>query len=140
MPSARTNRSTEERTLPAPGGDGNGLVLTSTAVTEASDRSSRAAPTPRVGRSSPSCGARPAIQGFANADNLRAFSFVGCPTVQQIMELTAESARTDFLMDTNGIDPWGMPYQVECDPDKVHVFSTGPDKQAGTADDIRWKH
>jgi hypothetical protein len=76
----------------------------------------------------------------SNADNLRAFGFVGCPTVQQIMVLTPESARTDLLMDTNGIDPWGTPYQVECDPDKVHVFSMGPDRRAGTADDIRWPH
>jgi len=77
----------------------------------------------------------------SNADNLRAFGFVGCPTVQQIMELTTpEYARTSLLMDTNGIDPWGTPYQVECDPDKVHVFSMGPDKRAGTADDIRWPH
>jgi hypothetical protein len=77
----------------------------------------------------------------SSADNLRYFGFSGCPTVQQIMELTTpESARADLLMDTNGIDPWGTPYQVECDPDKVHVFSMGPDKRAGTADDIRWKH
>lgn len=77
----------------------------------------------------------------SNADNLRYQGFSRCPTVQQIMELTTpESARSDLLMDTNGIDPWGTPYQVECDPDKVHVFSMGPDKQAGTADDIRWKH
>jgi hypothetical protein len=76
----------------------------------------------------------------SSADNLRYLGFSGCPTVQQIMDLTTpEYARTSLLMDTNGIDPWGTPYQVECDPDKVHVFSMGPDKQAGTADDIRWK-
>lgn len=76
----------------------------------------------------------------AAALQLRHEGFDGCPTVQQIMELTTpESARTDLLMDTTGIDPWGTPYQVECDHDKVHVFSMGPDKQAGTADDIRWK-
>ena len=77
----------------------------------------------------------------SSAENLRLLGFAGCPTVQQIMDLTTpESARTDLLMDTNGIDPWGTQYQVECDHDKVHVFSMGPDKQAGTADDIRWKH
>jgi len=75
----------------------------------------------------------------SNAANLRYLGFAGCPTVQQILELTPEPARTDMLMDTNGIDPWGTPYQIECDRDKVHVFSMGPDKQAGTADDIRWK-
>ena len=75
----------------------------------------------------------------SSADNLRYLGFSGCPTVQQIMDLTTpEYARTSLLMDTNGIDPWGTPYQVECDRDKVHVFSLGPDKQAGTADDIRW--
>lgn len=77
----------------------------------------------------------------SNADNLRAFGFAGCPTVQQVLELTTpESARTDLLADTNGIDQWGTPYQIECDHDRVHVFSLGPDRRAGTADDIRWKH
>ena len=76
----------------------------------------------------------------SSAENLRYLGFSGCPTVQQIMDLTTpEYARTSLLMDTNGIDPWGTPYQVECDPDNVHVFSMGPDKHAGTADDIRWK-
>jgi type II secretion system (T2SS) protein G len=74
----------------------------------------------------------------SNAANLRHFGFAGCPTVQQVLELTPEPARTDMRLDTNGIDPWGTPYQVECDHQKVHVFSMGPDKQAGTADDIRW--
>ena len=76
----------------------------------------------------------------SSAENLKIFGFIGCPTVQQIMDLTTpEYARTSLLMDTNGIDPWGTPYQVECEEDKVHVFSMGPDKRAGTADDIRWK-
>jgi len=74
----------------------------------------------------------------SNAANLRYLGFDGCPTVQQVLELTPEPARTDMLMDTNGIDPWGTPYQIECDHDKVHVWSMGPDKQAGTPDDIRW--
>lgn len=74
----------------------------------------------------------------SNAANLRYLGFAGCPTVQQVLELTPEPARTDMLMDTNGIDPWGTPYQIECDHDKVHVSSMGPDKQAGTSDDIRW--
>ena len=76
----------------------------------------------------------------SNAENLRIFGGVQCPTVQQVMDLTREPARTDLKKDTNGVDPWGTPYQVECDPYGVHVFSLGPDKQAGTADDIRWKH
>ena len=76
----------------------------------------------------------------SNAENLRLFGGVYCPTVQQIMELTPEPARTFLRMDTNGIDPWGTPYQVACDHDKVRVSSMGPDKQAGTADDIHWPH
>ena len=76
----------------------------------------------------------------SNASNLRAFGFAGCPTVQQVMELTPEPARTDLRKDTNGIDPWGTPYQIECDHDRVQVFSMGPDKRAGTADDIRYKY
>jgi hypothetical protein len=77
----------------------------------------------------------------SSAANLRALGVALCPTVQQIMDLTTpEYARTSLLMDTNGIDPWGTPYQVECDPNKVHVFSMGPDKRPGTADDIRWRH
>lgn len=75
----------------------------------------------------------------SNAENLRLFGGVWCPTVQQILDLTPEPARTFLLSDTNGIDPWGTPYQIECDQDKVRAFSMGPDKQPGTADDIRWK-
>jgi hypothetical protein len=74
-----------------------------------------------------------------NALNLRASGFAGCPTVQQVIELTPEPARTDLRADTNGIDRWGTPYQIECDHDQLHVFSMGPDKRAGTADDISWK-
>jgi hypothetical protein len=66
----------------------------------------------------------------SNAANLRYLGFAGCPTVQQVLELTPEPARTDMLMDTNGIDPWGTPYQIECDHDKVHVFFHGA-RQAG---------
>ena len=33
-------------------------------------------------------------------------------------------------------DPWGSPYRVECRSDGVHVFSAGPDREPGTADDI----
>jgi general secretion pathway protein G len=38
-------------------------------------------------------------------------------------------------------DPWGREYTLKCpgtgDPDGVDVMSTGPDRQEGTADDIK---
>ena len=34
------------------------------------------------------------------------------------------------------LDPWGTPYQIRCDLDHVRVFSMGPDRKAGTEDDI----
>ena len=38
-------------------------------------------------------------------------------------------------------DPWGTDYTLKCpgtgDPDGVDVISTGPDRQEGTADDIK---
>lgn len=38
-------------------------------------------------------------------------------------------------------DPWGKEYTLKCpgtgDPDGVDVTSTGPDRQEGTADDIK---
>ncbi|MGC4087938.1 MAG: hypothetical protein QM756_08580 [Polyangiaceae bacterium] len=63
--------------------------------------------------------------------------FVGCPTVQQVIALTKEPARSELTLETNGIDRWGTPYQVECDVDRLRAFSVGADKKAGTADDIR---
>jgi type II secretory pathway pseudopilin PulG len=37
-------------------------------------------------------------------------------------------------------DPWGRPFSIVCpgqkDPDSADVTSSGPDKQAGNADDI----
>lgn len=34
------------------------------------------------------------------------------------------------------IDPWGVPYVVACDGPNTKALSVGPDKKAGTVDDI----
>lgn len=75
----------------------------------------------------------------AAALQLKYEGFVGCPTVQQVLDLTGEPGRSSLLAETTGIDPWGTPYQFECDHDQVHAFSMGPDKRRGTADDINWE-
>lgn len=41
------------------------------------------------------------------------------------------------LTDHNGIDPWGMPYQLEQIGDTLYVVSPGPDTTLNTADDIK---
>jgi general secretion pathway protein G len=72
----------------------------------------------------------------AAALQLLADGFSGCPTVQQVLELNKEPWKSELAQETNGIDPWGAPYQIVCEQAQVLVFSLGPDKQAGTADDI----
>jgi hypothetical protein len=72
----------------------------------------------------------------ASALQLRFDGFNGCPTVQQVLDLTREPAKSELQRETNGVDTWGTPLQLECDADQVRVFSAGPDKQARTADDI----
>jgi type II secretion system (T2SS) protein G len=67
---------------------------------------------------------------------LLADGFAGCPTVQQVLELSAEPSRTELRKETTGLDPWGAPFQVQCDREHVRVFSMGPDKLPGTTDDI----
>jgi general secretion pathway protein G len=67
---------------------------------------------------------------------LLADGFTGCPTVQQVLELNKEPWKSELAQETNGMDPWGAPYQIRCDQGQILVFSLGPDKQAGTADDI----
>ena len=67
---------------------------------------------------------------------LLADGFTGCPTVQQVLELNKEPWKSELAQETNGMDPWGAPYQILCDQGEIVVFSVGPDKQAGTADDI----
>jgi hypothetical protein len=68
---------------------------------------------------------------------LWADGFAGCPTVRQVLELNLELLESELRKETTGIDPWGTPYQIQCDRDHVLVFSLGPDKRAGTADDIK---
>jgi prepilin-type N-terminal cleavage/methylation domain-containing protein len=55
----------------------------------------------------------------------------GCPTFESLVEhdiLDEASPRKD---------PWGNPWRIECDGLKVTVSTNGPDRQPGTADDIR---
>ncbi len=45
------------------------------------------------------------------------------------------------LLEEIGADPWGRPYQIECEGPlaAAHVTSAGPDRVHGTADDLtRW--
>jgi hypothetical protein len=62
--------------------------------------------------------------------------FTGCPTVHQVLELTTEPAKSELQREITGSDPWGTPFQIRCQRERVRVFSMGPDKLAGTADDI----
>lgn len=67
---------------------------------------------------------------------LLADGFAGCPTVQQVLELASEPAKSELQKETTGFDPWGTPFQIHCDGERVRVFSIGSDKLTGTADDI----
>jgi len=53
-----------------------------------------------------------------------------CPTVQTLI------AEKELDAETGGEDPWGSPFELSCSGDDVAVSSPGPDKQAGTEDDI----
>ena len=59
----------------------------------------------------------------------------GCP--KGIEELIGQGE----LSKSDAKDPWGAPYIFRCpgtqDPEGVDVYSFGPDKVDGTADDIR---
>lgn len=50
---------------------------------------------------------------------------------------SVEQLKADGMLSStsNTIDPWGSPYTLRCAPDPI-VTSLGPDKKAGTADDI----
>jgi general secretion pathway protein G len=41
------------------------------------------------------------------------------------------------LLSENPIDPWGTPYILSIEENKLVVISAGPDRQEGTMDDIR---
>jgi len=54
-----------------------------------------------------------------------------CPTVNQV--------RDDGGLDTNSSieDAWGSLYVIECTSNTTTALSYGPDRKAGTSDDIR---
>ncbi len=69
-----------------------------------------------------------AAELYQNLDSADAL----CPTVKNLVESKKLDAnKTD--------DPWGTPYRIECETsgNVSHVYSSGKDKQEGTADDIR---
>ncbi len=54
-----------------------------------------------------------------------------CPTAELLRDKKQIDAASKI------VDPWEMPYKVECSDDDITVSSSGPDKKFGTADDIR---
>jgi hypothetical protein len=53
-----------------------------------------------------------------------------CPTIARLKE--------DRALDPEHgeIDPWGVPFRIECHDDEITVASSGPDRQWKTQDDI----
>jgi general secretion pathway protein G len=55
---------------------------------------------------------------------------------------TRECATLDDLVESgdvgveNAEDPWGNPYRIRCDGDRLYVTSDGRDGEAGTEDDV----
>jgi hypothetical protein len=49
-------------------------------------------------------------------------------------DLARFMARNDGPPD--GLDPWGMPYQIVLEPDSVAIMSAGPDRTMGTEHDL----
>ncbi|MGC4089962.1 MAG: hypothetical protein QM756_19155 [Polyangiaceae bacterium] len=62
--------------------------------------------------------------------------FVGCPTAQQVLDLSEQPERENLRQVAAALDPWGTPYQIRCDLDRVHAYSMGPDRKPGTDDDL----
>lgn len=69
---------------------------------------------------------RSAVSQWQLAEN----EYGTCPTVSQLVE--------DKQLDSgqNTTDPWGQDYVITCADDEVIVMSAGPDKKAGSKDDI----
>lgn len=69
---------------------------------------------------------RNAVQQWQLSNN----EYGSCPTVSQLV--------ADRQLDAgqNTDDPWGMPFVITCSDDNVAVGSYGPDKKAGSKDDI----
>ncbi len=53
-----------------------------------------------------------------------------CPSVEGLI------AAKELEAAEGGRDPWGQLYEISCETEDVTVASSGPDKQAGTEDDI----
>jgi general secretion pathway protein G len=69
---------------------------------------------------------RTAIQNWQATSNE-----TSCPTISQLVQ------EKQLDPGQNNNDPWGQPYVLQCTEDEVIVSSGGPDKKAGTKDDIR---
>ncbi len=69
---------------------------------------------------------RNAVSQWQMAEN----EYGTCPTVSQLVQ----DKQLDAGQETD--DPWGQPYTIACTEDEVIVSSTGPDKKAGSKDDI----
>lgn len=69
---------------------------------------------------------RNAVNQWQMAEN----EYGTCPTVSQLVQ----DKQLDSGQETD--DPWGQPYTITCTEDEVIVSSTGPDKKAGSKDDI----
>lgn len=69
---------------------------------------------------------RSAVSQWQLAEN----DYATCPTVSQLVQ----DKQLDAGQESN--DPWGQPYEINCGEDDVTVTSVGPDKQAGSNDDI----
>jgi general secretion pathway protein G len=54
-----------------------------------------------------------------------------CPTIGQLV------ADKQLNSDSRPTDPWGQEWVFSCADDEIYVQSNGPDRKAGTADDIR---
>lgn len=52
-----------------------------------------------------------------------------CPTVGQLK-------KDKLLAKESGKDPWGKSYKIRCEGAEIYVSSYGPDKKAGSEDDI----
>ena len=53
-----------------------------------------------------------------------------CPSLESLLE--EEIIESDTRLE----DPWKTPFVIDCEGPRPTVFSAGPDKEAGTEDDI----
>lgn len=64
------------------------------------------------------------------ADSWRADNDNQCPTPRRLKDEKQMSAGASLN------DPWGSPWKIFCDGGSTTVVGAGPDRDAGTADDI----